>query len=37
LRPYRDALREMTAAVALMYAVIAVCNAKPRKKFLGIF
>lgn len=37
LRPYRDALREMTAAVALMYSVIAVCNAKPRKKFLGIF
>lgn len=37
LRPYKDALRETTAAVALVYALMALVSAKPRKKFLGLF
>lgn len=38
LRPYRGALREMTAATMLIMTVVALVNAKPRrKKFLGIF
>lgn len=37
LRPYRDAMKEMTAAVALTYALIALANAPVRRKFLGLF
>ncbi len=38
LRPYKSALREVAAVPALMYALIALVQAPPkRKKFLGIF
>ena len=38
LKPYKSALKEMVAGPALMYALVALVQSKPkRKKFLGIF